>query len=246
MIYLLRHAERIDQSNHKKEKQNWINSLRYKTNPYDIPLSLFGVSQAYINFGKILKNYSGGFNYIYTSPMTRCVQSALQFQKYIMDKFNVLPLIRIDYGLSVNLFKENEMFNIGSNIKLIGDKFIVTKMFEFIDKNIDLDKIYKRYGSNRFDTNYISLIDRNGVNNEQTYTDAINSRINTIKNIAKNSDKSKLTIICAHCETFNLIFNFLNKKWLTNGCAPKYSYVGGFKIGIGGSKNNKLTFLEMI
>lgn len=245
MIYLLRHAERIDQSKDIKEKEAWSGSLRCKTNPYDIPLSLFGVSQAYVNIGKVLKNYSGDFNYIYTSPFTRCVQSSLQFQKYIFEKFNKLVLIRIEYGLVVHLFKENEIFNMGSNIKLVGDKFIVTKMFDFVDKYLEPDKIYKRYGAKRFDTKYTSFMSVGIINNEQTYTDAINSRIETIKQIAKMSDKSKLTIVCAHCETCHLIHNYLNKKWIPNKIAPRYGFVGGIKIGFG-NKTNKLTFLDMI
>lgn len=245
MIYLLRHAERIDQSKDIKEKEAWINSQRYRTNPYDIPLSLYGITQAYTNIGKVLKNFSGDFNFIYSSPLTRCVQSALQFQKYIIEKFNKFPLIRIEYGLAIHLFKENEIFNMGSNIKFVGDKFVVTKMFEFIDKYLDLDKIYKRYGSNRFDKNYNSKMSKDSINSEQTYTDAINSRINTLKEIGIISDRSKLTIICAHCETCHLAYNYLNKKWLPGKIAPKYGFVGGIKIGIG-IKTNKLTFLDMI
>lgn len=243
MIYLLRHAERIDQSKDIKEKEAWNKSIRCKNNLYDIPLSLFGVNQAYLNIGKVLKGYKGDFDYIYTSPLTRCVQSALQFQKYINDKFNKLILIRLEYGLSVHLFKENEMFWMGSNIKLINDKFVVTKIFEFVDKYLEKQKIYKRYGVKRFDTSYNSLYTREQINQEQTYTDAIATRINTIKQISKNADRSKLTIICAHCETCHLIHNYTNKKWLSTSDAPKYGHVGGLKLGI---KPNKITFLEMI
>jgi len=243
MIYLLRHAERIDQSKNLKEKESWNKSLRYKTNLYDIPLSLNGITQAYNNIGKILKNFDGEFDYIYCSPMTRCVQSALQFQKYIFDKYDKLILVRIEYGLTIHLFKENEMFWLGSNIKLQNDKFIVTKIYEFVDKYLDRDKIYKRYGIKRFDITYTGIISREQINLEQTYTDSISSRIDTIKKITSIVDKSKLTIICAHCETCHLIYNYINKKWISTKDAPKYSHVGGLKLGV---KLNKLIFLEMI
>lgn len=244
MIYLLRHAERIDQSKDLKEKDLWNNSARCKTNLYDIPLSSYGISQAYNGIGKIIhKNYKGDFNYIYCSPLTRCIQSALQFQKYILDKFNKLILIRVEYGLALHMFKENEIFWLGSNIKLVGDKFVVSKMFEFVDKYLDKNKIYKRYGAKRFDTNYKSIFTREQINKEQTYTEAIGSRIETIKQIAKNTDKSKITIVCAHCETCHLIYNYINRKWLSTKDAPKYSHVGGFKFGV---KPNKLVFLEMV
>ena len=243
MIYLLRHAERIDQSKNLKEKESWNKSLRYKNNLYDIPLSLGGITQAYNNIGKILKNFREDFDYIYCSPMTRCVQSALQFQKYILDNFKKLVLIRVEYGLAVHLFKENEMFWLGSNIKLQNDKFVVTKIFEFIDKYLERDKIYKRYGIKRFDITYKGIMTREQINSEQNYTDSISSRINTMKKIALMVDKSKLTLICAHCETCHLAFNYINKKWISAKDAPKYSHVGGLKLGV---KSNKLVFLEMI
>jgi bisphosphoglycerate-dependent phosphoglycerate mutase len=244
MIYLLRHAERIDQSKDQKEKDIWNKSARSKTNLYDIPLSINGIDQAYSGIGKIIpKNYKGEFDYIYSSPLTRCIQSALQFQKYIFDKFKKIVLVRIEYGLSIHLFKENEMFWMGSGIKLVDDKFIVTKMFDFVDKYLDREKIFKRYGAKRFDTEYKSFISREQINSEQTYTSALTSRIETVKHISKMADKSKITIICAHCETCHLIFNYINRKWLSTKDAPKYSYVGGIKFGV---KPTKLVFLEMI
>jgi len=244
MIYLLRHAERIDQSKNPKERAVWNKSPRCKTNLYDIPLSSNGILQAYSGLNKIIpKNYKGEFNYIYCSPLTRCVQTALQFQKCIQDKFGIIVLVRVEYGLALHMFKENEMYWMASNIKLVGDKFIVSKIFEFVDKYLDKDKIYKRYGAKRFDTNYKSIFTREQINSEQTYTDALASRIFTINQIAKSVDKSKLTLICAHCETCHLIYNYINRKWLSTKDAPKYAHVGGFKFGV---KSNKLVFLEMI
>ena len=117
MIYLLRHAERIDQSKDQKEKEIWNKSIRYKTNLYDVPLSINGIEQAYNGIGKIIsKNYKDEFDFIYCSPLTRCVQTALQFQKYILDKFKQIILVRIEYGLSIHMFKENEIFWLGSNM----------------------------------------------------------------------------------------------------------------------------------
>lgn len=244
MIYLLRHAERIDMSKNQKEKEIWDKSLRYRTNFYDVPLSINGIIQAYNGIAKIIpKNFNGEIEFIYCSPFTRCIQTALQFQKYIYDNFNVIVLVRIEYGLALHIFKENEMFLTNTNIKLVGDKFVVTKMFDFIDKYLDKEKIYKRYGIKRFDTNYKSIMTREQINSEQTYTHALNTRIMTIKQISKMSDKSKITIICAHCETCHLIYNYINRKWSSTKNAPKYRFVCGFKFGV---KPNKLVFLEMI
>jgi len=242
MIYLLRHAERIDKSNNLKEKDNWIRSKRYKINCYDIPLSIHGIDQAYFNISKILKNFKGEFDFIYSSPMTRCIQTSLQFQKYIYETYKKFPLIRIDYGLSIHLFKEIETYNNNSNIKFNGDKFTVFKMVELIDKYLERELIYKRYGIHRFDKTYYSVVSRHQINSEKTYTDSINSRINAFKNILKLIDKSKLSIICAHCETCHLINNYINKKWIKSSEAPRYKFVGGLKIGF---NLNKLKVLEI-
>jgi len=245
MIYLLRHAERIDQSKNLKEKESWNNSKRYKNNLYDMPLSLNGITQAYLNIKKILKDYNSNskFDFIYSSPMTRCIQTSLQFQKYIFENFKQFVLIRIEYGLAIHLFKENEIFLLGSNIKLVNNKFIVTKIFEFVDKYLDKNKIYKRYGEKRFDINYKSIYSREEINNEQTYTDSICSRINTINKLILLIDKTKLTIICAHCETCHLIFNFINKKWISSRKSITYTHVGGLKLDV---KFNKLVFIDTI
>lgn len=243
MIYLLRHAERIDQSKDSNEKEYWKKSSRCKTNLYDMPLSLNGVNQAFNLIGKILKNYKGDFDYIYCSPMTRCVQSALQFQKYIFSKYKKIILVRIEYGLTIHLFKETEIFWLASNIKFQNDKFTVAKIYEFVDKYLERDKIYKRYGIKRFDVDYKGIMTRDQINCEQTYTDSISSRINTINKIVTMIDKTKLTLICAHYETCHLIYNYVNKKWFSIKDAPKYVHVGGLKLGI---KSNKLYFIELI
>lgn len=243
MIYLLRHGERSDQSKDNNEKDTWVNSHRYKTNLYDIPLSLNGIKIAYSHLKTILISYKGNFDFIYCSPMTRCVQTALQFQLYIKNKYNQISLIRIEYGLSIHMFKEKESYFMESNVKLVEDKFTVIKMFEFVDKYLDKNKIYKRYGSKFFDTNYNSVMTREQVNLEQNYTESINSRINTLKQLGKLIDKSKITLICVHCETCYIILNYLNKKWISPLNAPTYGFIGGLKIGV---KSNKLIYLDTI
>lgn len=252
MIYLLRHAERVDQSKNAEDKEMWFKSARSKANYYDIPLSSNGVGQAYREIGKILRDYLGEFNYIYCSPFTRCIQTALQFQKYIYDKFKCLVLIRVEYGLSIHLFKEYEMFYCNSNnftnIKLVNDKFVATKIPELVDKHLELSAIYKRYNVARFDINYKPFITKEQINLEQTFTESIDTRLRALKKISLDSDKSKLTLICAHCETCQLLYNYLNKKWLTPKESHKFGFVKGIKFGSANSndKMKKLYFLDFV
>jgi broad specificity phosphatase PhoE len=74
IICLVRHGDRLDTNNYEE----WQNSPRYKENSHDTPLSELG-------FAEILKHKSHipEVDYIYTSPMTRCVQTALQLQSFL-------------------------------------------------------------------------------------------------------------------------------------------------------------------
>ena len=85
IICLVRHGDRLDTNNYEE----WQNSPRYKENSHDTPLSELG-------FAEILKHkgHIPEVDFIYTSPMTRCVQTALQLQSFL----NV-P-IRLEYGIT--------------------------------------------------------------------------------------------------------------------------------------------------
>jgi broad specificity phosphatase PhoE len=74
IICLVRHGDRLDTNNYEE----WQNSPRYKENSHDTPLSELG-------FAEILKHKSHipEVDYICTSPMTRCVQTALQLQSFL-------------------------------------------------------------------------------------------------------------------------------------------------------------------
>lgn len=84
-ICLVRHGDRLDTMNYEE----WQNNPRYKENGHDTPLSELG-------FAEILKlnGHIPAVDYIYSSPMTRCVQTALQLQSFLD-----VP-IRIEYGLT--------------------------------------------------------------------------------------------------------------------------------------------------
>jgi hypothetical protein len=153
--------------------------------------------------------------------------------------------------LSIHLFKEYEIYNLSSNasnIKLIDDKFVVVKVPELIDKHLESSAIYKRYNVARFDTKYKSFMTRDEINAEQTFTESIDTRLKTLKKISSESDKTKLTLICAHCETCQLLNSYLNKKWISSKESPKFGFVKGIKFGFNNlnNKNKRLYFLDYI
>lgn len=85
IICLVRHGDRLDSNNYDE----WQSTPRYKENCHDTPLSELGFAEILKHNGHIPK-----VDYIYSSPMTRCVQTALQLQTFL----NV-P-IRIEYGIT--------------------------------------------------------------------------------------------------------------------------------------------------
>jgi broad specificity phosphatase PhoE len=84
-ICLVRHGDRLDSNNYEE----WQNSPRFKENSHDTPLSELGFSEILK-----LKGYIPEVDYIYTSPMTRCVQTALQLQTFLDAP------IRLEYGIT--------------------------------------------------------------------------------------------------------------------------------------------------
>jgi broad specificity phosphatase PhoE len=84
-ICLVRHGDRFDSNNYEE----WQNLPRFKENSHDTPLSELG-------FAEILKlkGHIPEVDYIYTSPMTRCVQTALQLQTFLDAP------IRLEYGIT--------------------------------------------------------------------------------------------------------------------------------------------------
>ena len=91
----MRHSERQDRELPKK----WKKSKRYKENKYDTPITKNGEK---IAKRAILKLFDSGYkniDYIYCSPLTRCIQTCLIAKEQIKKKFKKDIKIRIEYGL---------------------------------------------------------------------------------------------------------------------------------------------------
>lgn len=85
MICFIRHSERLD----SVDMQKWKKHERYNENEYDPVLSKNGKNIATNQLVKIMNDkYKGGhIDYIYSSPFSRCVETALQFKIYILKKY---------------------------------------------------------------------------------------------------------------------------------------------------------------
>src|SRR5205823_1902768 len=100
-IYM-RHGERPTFSTLKNEKEKWRLSERYKTNNLDEPLTSYGIYETKLTIQKLFLNSNFDINkydYIYSSPLTRCIQTALTAVDEINQKYNKNLKIRIEYAL---------------------------------------------------------------------------------------------------------------------------------------------------
>jgi broad specificity phosphatase PhoE len=246
MILVLRHSEKQNQSNNINEKNSWKTSRRFKINQLDVPLSKNGFDLAYKSIKKILHNYKGNFGYIYSSPLTRCIQTSIEFQKYIKDTYDVKILIRIENGLISNFFGEADTLYFGfdenalSNpvVKFVNDKPIITKPMTYIDDYLSSENIFKRYGKSKFDVSYEPHRSTEDINNEyeDLPSDICRSRINTFKKIVDIS-KNEINLIVTHGEILNLLNSWITNKWNPNN---EFQLCGGFEVKITKSKKVKI------
>lgn len=98
-IFVIIHSNRKDKD--KNEKEEWIKSNRRKINPKDSPLSLFGIENCKNIANNLMKHTDiEKIKYFYSSPISRCVETAISIINYIFDKTNHKILLRIGYGLT--------------------------------------------------------------------------------------------------------------------------------------------------
>jgi len=175
-VLIGRHGERVDFQNptvytlkQMKNIQNgWLNSKRYKENPYDPAITKFGKESS----RKLVthlhnKNFLEDINKIvlYSSPFTRCIMTAGGIQQQLK-KYGYTVPIRVEYGLSeaitlpelVIYNKENDTFE----YKQINDTSLLYGRGKNNDINLDekmtLENIYKRFPEYTFDESYIPLM----------------------------------------------------------------------------------------
>ena len=144
-IYLVRHGFRYDQT----ENNTWNSSERFIENPLDTPLAEEGKKE----IQKLLPHIDDKIDFIYSSPMTRCIETALEIQK----KLNV-P-IRIENGLTEpwthpfrSELKDGKFIRLKKNFLSEDER----KYFTSIDKELYLKSLLKKYPGN-IDADYKSL-----------------------------------------------------------------------------------------
>jgi broad specificity phosphatase PhoE len=94
-LFILRHGHRLDQA----DVPAWRASARYAENTSDTPLTAIGETNS-ANAGAELCAFLPEIERIYTSPMTRCVQTAEFVAKSYEQKLNRKLIIHKHYGLT--------------------------------------------------------------------------------------------------------------------------------------------------
>ncbi|MFN4950530.1 MAG: phosphoglycerate mutase family protein [Flavobacteriales bacterium] len=103
-IYI-RHGQRPGTQNDESIRKAWESSERFKVNHFDEPLTDLGMEESYLT-GKNLMNHivkPETFAYLYASPYTRCIQTAIQIAKGFKDAGGKELKIRVEYGLAENI-----------------------------------------------------------------------------------------------------------------------------------------------
>ena len=229
MTYFIRHTERLDYVNETK----WKHLLRYKINPLDPPITHNGIAIAENKLKYLLKDFTGDFDYIYSSPMTRCILTSIIFQTFIKNKYNVFIPIRIEYGIAPTWKKKYD------GDKLI-DSFLEMNDDQYPSFHYTNENLFKSVGIDHFDMNYKSILTSTIINNELTTEESDKNRIYTINKLATQFDDKKMTIVCTHGEILELLHNYFNI------CRNSYiknddNYCAWIKFDI---VNNKLIFNE--
>ena len=217
-IWIIRHGHRRDY------EPGWKKHPRYKENFRDTPLSKYGFELAeksgfeLVKKSKALKNKE--IKYIYCSPYTRCIQTAIEIIKVVKKELKYDIKLIIVYKLG-----ESGWWPKYEDIKINGDKIELDKVL--IDKKMKPNYLKKKYKK------YISKIIGSDIK-DVTYDKELETMI---KEIIKINNKEKDSyIIMGHLDTIKLAYKYYNQnkkieknpKWATGDASKHCNVIMGF------------------
>ena len=201
MITYIRHSERLDRTDKKK----WKRSKRYKENKYDTPITKNGEKIAKKAIKKLFESGYNKVDYLYCSPLTRCIQTCLVIKNHIKKKLKKDIKIRIEYGLVEINYKNPIIFKDG--------KFVThSRTNKYLDNKLKMKNIIKKYGEH-IDLNYKSMTTFSQVKLDKSQQDFLNRCIDTYNGILKQVNYKKDNVLCiAHGGVIYAIYSYFNKK----------------------------------
>ena len=123
------------------------------------------------------------------------------YKKINKKKLNIDLEIRIEYGL-VEIETHFTKFE--------NNKFVDDSNKNYIDKELRLDNLIKKYG-NHFDNNYKPIIKYEKINFDKSITSGYNRVMKVFNKISQNV-KNNNTIICSHGGCLFGIYSYLKKE----------------------------------
>lgn len=216
-VWIIRHGIRLDST----EKEKWEKTKRIKEHPCDTPLSEDGFKKAYQSGLELIKNSKAIQNkevkYIYSSPLTRCIQTSVEIIKAVKDKLNYDIKIIIFYNLG-------ESTDFPPILKFKGDKLSFLnptnsdriKFSKWSTKDNGINWPNKpidfklRPSSLKKKYNYIVKTIGKDIKINLKFTDEVNRVAKAIVNINKREKGSY--IIVAHLGTSWLAYKYFNQK----------------------------------
>ncbi len=193
LVYI-RHGHRIKYSSDKKEKEAFRKSSRFKQNPFDEPLTIKGIKETKQTAKELIKKIDvSKYNYIYSSPMSRCVHTAKIFLNEIFKMTGKKLQIRIEYGLTERLLMYGQFLPTFTKDKLTINYIGPFENGVFYDSPIDsvlyFDSLIKLYPE--IDSAYRSIISEDII--LKTPYDAANMLTSTVKRLI-NENKNILIV----------------------------------------------------
>ena len=90
-------------------RHHWMQSNRFRTNHRDPPLTQLGRHESY-RTGYYLADHTdlASHRHIYTSPLTRCIETAVCLQHGIRDRTGRVLTLRVVYALSEAMLAEHD------------------------------------------------------------------------------------------------------------------------------------------
>jgi len=207
MIILIRHSERLDRTDPIK----WKKSNRFKENMYDTPITLNGINIAKKAINKLFNSNFDKIDYIYCSPLTRCIETALIIKKEIYNKINKDIKLRIEYGLVENNFNEPIIFDKES------DEFIYNSNSnkKYLDSKLEIDNLIMKY-IDEIDITYTSIVKFDQVNFDRNEVNFINRSIDIFKKIKDLHQPNDNILICTHGGVIFGIYSYLKQIYDTS------------------------------
>lgn len=185
MLVLLRHSERLDRT----DEGTWRRSRRYKENSRDTPITRNGLKIAAAASRAIIKEFKK-IDYLYCSPLTRCVQTCKVVQQEIRRLTGHLLPIRIDYGLVEVVWPP---------LVRRGDLIAFDAKKQYMDSKLGPGQIRKRFPRTTIHKSYRPQVKFSEARLfPSTALDSINRACRTVKGIRTTIPSDKVALLCVH------------------------------------------------